>query len=1276
MKKTKFNTQQQQAIDIRGGDVKNILVSAGAGSGKTAVLAERVIKLVSNPDNNINIDDLLILTFTNNAASEMRERIGNKLKEKLNELLSAPDSSDNAIIKTKRQLSLLNKANVTTIDSFCNTIVKQYFYKLNIDPGYKIAGDDSCYELLKLSTEAMDELFEAKYEQKDSNFLSLMEYFCPLGLKDTDLRDILTALHKQLSNLPYPNKWLSDALEKYNCRDGKLNDDFYNLIMEFKDYQCSSLIDFIEQSCLKEIDKVNSSGGFSTEELDHLAKLRKPFYEMSEILNQAKNEKNLYAVSDIFSCKISNLPSLKTTNTEICNLHSNISDLKKKITQYGIRWKNMKTGFDFTSEKLIEIVKKQYNIINALINLYKEYADLYLSKKNELATYSFSDISQYCVKILLNDDGTPTPEAIEYRDKFAEVIVDEYQDNNQIQECLLNAITYDKNNLFMVGDIKQSIYKFRNACPNLFAYKYNTYNKEDLSQGNICIRLNKNYRSRKSVLDLVNFVFYQIMRQDFGNIDYNKEDALVDGFDFTASDGQIPHNICRDNELILCKLSDKSKPEYNDEYNSDLAEMKSNEVEAHIVAKKISELVNPDNPTYVFDSKLKKYRPCQLSDIAILMRNSKSNSSVFSNILNRYGIPNLSPTKCNLFETIEVKTVMSLLKVLDNPYRDLELILVLHCPVFNVTCDELAVIRLINKKASMYDNVLKYIDNNNNELTAKLSSFTDLYKKIKLLCISRPFCEVLDSIYRLTDYMNYVTLIKNGDLRIKNLQMLYDTALNIYNNGITDFGSIVERLSEIEKTNPSVSEFSLPEYDNAVQILTIHGSKGLEFPIVILSCTGSSLISKNKKESKITIDADLGLAFNFFDPKTRLKTSYIYEQAFKSLINLNLLKEELRLLYVAMTRAKEKLIITATHKLDCDDLANSRWNIYGDYNKEGLRLSLSAVREANNYLDWIMRAYYRADTLNKEFKKHGIEPIDIKSLLKITHLSAQDLDTDELDTAQTLKAYYKLCNSKAPVKAKEKLTEKLITEFLDTAAVNLPSKISISEIKRQYQIEAYKQMEYDLIQLDAPAAQDIIDMLSVNKKKNTELKFDIPAFLSEEKDILKGAERGTAYHTVLEHIHHDEHTDINSVKSQLNALLEKRIISRTEYNSINAVKILKFLQSPLGRRVCKAKKVYRETPFIMQLSPDEVYINQNYDNTSAKMLVQGIIDLYFVEEDYIVLVDYKTDKVNEKNSVDAICERYKIQLDFYKKAIELSTSLKVKEMYLYLISTDEAVIVN
>ena len=1276
-----YNKEQRLAIEKRGGKIKNILVSAGAGSGKTAVLTERVVKLVCDENSGVDIDRLLIMTFTKNAASEMRERIEDKLKQQYASL--AFTDNIKKINHIKKQISLLNRANITTIDSFCNNIVRQYFYKAGVDPAYKIAGDDSCRELVKLKNSAIDELFLIKFEVKDNDFLMLLDFFCPEGINTEKIKDIFFELDNFLSSVPFPEKWLESALNIYKTKGEEvLSDDMRSFLSEYM--QNMGVIG--EETLTKALLLINETRENYAYNAEITSNKKLDVYENAVAATAELLDKCMYACADydrLYNIFKSSLPSLRGGSRNNPPELEPVFDAVKKYRDTFKRkfWDKLKEIFAYEPESVKNTVKKHYRIIKALFGLYTEYTKLYREKKDEISVLSFADINRLCIKVLIDEDGNPSAEALEYRNRFDEVIVDEYQDNNMLQEYILNAVTYNKDNLFMVGDIKQSIYKFRHACPDIFAGKYKSFNKKELTEGDICICLNTNYRSRKSILDTVNFAFYQLMRSDFGGIDYNEEDALKTGADYHDKDNP---NITMQNEVIICSkniISDndnyyadiQKNTEYYEEDN-DIEELEKGEAEAHIIAQRIIEMTDKKDPFYIYDSDTGKYRPCILSDIAILMRSANTDGGIYSSVLNRYGIDTVSNSRYSLFDELEIKTIMSLLKVLDNPYRDKELITVLHSPIFNISCEELVKIKLIDKKGAMYDNIIKFL----NESTAdagikqKLERYIYINNRVSAMNAHKPFFEVLDSIYVLTDYINYIGMIKNGDMRIENLRLLSDMAKEIYDSGITDFSGIVKQLCETEKEMPMYDGATEVKPINAVRIMSIHKSKGLEFPIVFIAQLNKDIM-RMRNEKNVIIDMDMGIAFNDFDVKTRIKTPFINRTVLSELKKSSSFAEELRLLYVALTRAKEKLIMVGSVK-DIDK-AENMWQEYSNYSKEGVRLPIYAINNAKSYLDWLMIAYERKNVFNESMAKSGIEPIDIDEILKISIISSGEINTDEYDT-QRIKAVYDSIDPRdASSDEKERLDKILLLDYLDKTAAVMPSKISVSEAKRQRQIAEYERLEHDISSLGAPSAEDIIKALTVNKEKDTAFVFDDPAFLSEEKTILYGAQRGTAYHTVFEHLKFNADSDLDCVKAQLEKLLEQNILSTAEFNSVSPDKFIAFLNSPLGKRACASDNVYREIPFVMRMSPYDVFVEGRYGYTDAGLLVHGIVDLYFEEDDGIVLVDYKTDKIDSINTKQNLCEKYKIQLEFYKRAIELSSGKHVKQMYLYFVSADEEALV-
>lgn len=1285
----KFNEEQQLAIDITG---CNVLVSAGAGSGKTAVLTERVVNIISNPDNDTNIDNLLILTFTNNAAAEMRKRITDRLKEMRDELLIHKDETKK-LQKIREQINLIKKANITTFDAFANSVVKQYFYKADVDPGIRIAGGDDSSELTKISATVLDELFEKKYEENNKEFLTLVDYFCPTDNDDSNLRKALLSILHKTSSLPFPDKWLENCSTLYDSSLDKKTA-LFSLTLERLEYVKHKVMPEYERA-IAHIHAIKNKYLDYYETDDRVIKLCENCFgaigDVFENIHQNVMNSKSFDDAAVHTQSIE-IPELRITSKgapdEVADFYNiTVKKVYKKNTN-DMYIKPLKASFsNFDAD--IEIINRQKEILDYLLTLYAEFNRAYTLKKNELMVASYADISHYCLKILVNDDGTPTNEANTLGEKFKEIIIDEYQDNNPLQEEILKALSGERKNLFMVGDVKQSIYRFRYASPEIFTHKYNSYSKDDYTKDNVCVCLNQNYRSRQNVIDFVNFVFYQAMIKELGGITYDQYSALKAAADYGQIPDDLANRICNQNELIIYNSDNVGKGENYDDATSsqndnknDVGELSEAENEAHIAAKKITELINPENPFYIYD-KSGKYRPCTLSDIAIIMNHPNKFLVKYESILGSYGIPVIIESKANIFNTIEIKTVIALLKVIDNPHRDAPLITVLHSPMFSVTCNELVKIKLeplkadlVERHESLYARMLEYIDmpEADRNLVEKLKKFVALREKVTLMLRAMPVSYMLARLYRMTGYINYVSIIQNGDIRVKNLKILLKKVEELSNSGITDFTSIVEKLSEMETNGETIIDDSAKADFDAVNIMSIHKSKGLEYPIVIVTQLGHTLTTYDM-DRPLKINTDYGIAFKDFNESKRETQESRQMEAFKELYKRDSVSENLRLLYVAMTRAREKLIMIGGSDINKNpEFFEETMDFYED-NQPSLTLSFDKIYNAKSFLELIMNTYKNGkcyyNSTNGDF-------IDIDSLLKITAIK-DNIEIEDLGDISYIKNLLDEAEQKESLQ-KKALDKKLKPIPLDESVI-LPSKLSISEIKRQHMVEQYNQLESELFASGAPAAEAVWEQLSQNKERDTSIKLDMPDFYYDNSDTLTSTQYGTAYHTAFERVDFTKNT-IEAIEVQLLKLKETGVLKESEYKAIKPQKILAFLNSPLGRRAAAAKNVRKETPFVMRLSPNEVYRNNKYTDSSAGILVHGIIDLFFEEDDRIVLVDYKTDKVDSKNTKEKIAERYQIQLDFYKMAIDrgyamyhdsLTSKKRVVEMYLYLLNVDECV---
>lgn len=1220
-----FTKDQLKAIKERN---NNILVSAAAGSGKTTILVERIIDRVIN--DKINIDKLLVVTFTNYAAEEMKERILNRINE---ELLKNPEN-----IFLKEQVTRINKAQISTIDSFCLKIVKTNFKSLNIDPHFRIADTEEYYIMM---LETLDKFLEKYYEKNDEHFINVLEAFNKKH-HDKSFIDIFLRVYNESQNNPYPNIWLKNAYKEFNIKN---KDDFFksNTFLKIIEYSKSYLneaLEIFESIKLISKDYTNFDGLIIDGSLEKF--LYDEFYKYNLLLKyiEKKDYKNFLDLVDNLEYSRWSSKFLKD-HPNIREEVKNLRDISKKI----VKSINEKF-FNKTIDEIINNNNQIFPIIKNFCELIIEFDKYFMEVKKDKKLFTFNDISHFCLDILLKD-GKPSKIAKEYEKFFIEIIVDEYQDSNYIQEEILSSISSGKNK-FMVGDIKQCIYKFRQANPNIFNEKYNGYFSGNLS--GIRIDLNTNFRSNKSVIDSINFIFDKIMCSDLGNVEYNNHSKLYYNANF-------PHPKENDNILKNCEfcIIDCSK-ENDDQISDETLELKSIEIEAHFVAKKIISMIEEN--TLVFDKNI-GYRPVTYKDIVILMR-SNSFIEIFSNILSEYNIPVLSKSNSNFFDFTEIKTIINILKIIDNPFQDLPLIGTMYSPIFNFLPNELLEIKLFSKNNLFYNNILKFIEESKNtSLVKKSKNFILCLEKWQRLSRSLSINELLSYIYSDSNYYNYIGVLKDGKVRQDNLFKFLEKSISFENTNLHGIFGFISYIEKIKTFSQDIGTSVNSENENLVRIMTIHKSKGLEFPIVFISNLNKKFNEIDYKNS-IIFDEQYMLGVSIFKPisnevsSTRKIIDSIQKELIKTKSKEEAYSEELRILYVALTRAKEKLILTGCISKNFQETLKKLENLIINNNinnhKKFLPKYFINESNSNNYLAWIYSVIknYDKDNLWKLYKE------DISSIMK----NEKNLNTNNIDKLSNIKNYtfknlITLDCKKDYSNNKQYINFSLNWKYPNLIDQNINSTSSISEIKRAFQTK-FLSSEKNTLNL-------------FNKTT-----FQLPTFYnSKSTNKLTPMQKGSIYHKIFENLDLRTST-INDIHTLINSLINKNIISEEESKVINISKILKFLNSDLAERIRKSKNVQREIAFRIGLYPKEIYSDEYFKNSKSLILVNGIIDLYFEENDKIILVDYKTDKILDK---EYLKDRYKLQLDIYKKALERATDKNVSECILYLIFNEKTLII-
>jgi ATP-dependent helicase/nuclease subunit A len=1224
-----WTKEQKAVIESRN---RNLLVSAAAGSGKTAVLVERIIRMITEGENPLDIDQLLVMTFTKAAADEMRERVLLAVDEKLKE---DPENGH-----LQMQAAMIPYARITTIDSFCLGIIREHYNQLDIDPAFRV-GDEG--ELLLLRGSVMEQLLEDYYEAGDEEFSRFVETYAT-GKSDRGIEDHIMAVYNFSGSNPWPEKWL-EACEK-----------------ELEDYEEGSDDRLMETEWMRFLmwDVAMQTGEFCAQLKEALAVCDEENGPAAYIPMLTSDLRMLQAIGNAkdYGCLNELLGS--ASFDRLASIRSKEIDADKKSFVTGCRDRvkkavgKLRDLYCFESiETVVRDLKGTAGAVRMLLRLAGEFHDRYQEAKQEKNLVDFGDLEHYALEVLLEETGegerTPSAAADELSRQFEEILVDEYQDSNDVQEALIHAISRERfgtPNVFMVGDVKQSIYKFRLARPELFLKKYESYPREDgLYQ---TIELHQNFRSRDSVLSGINEVFYQIMTKGLGGILYTEDAALHPGAVFEPTEetvgGKLELHMVNTGGGLLKQLEADPADDYT-----------SREMEAKLIAARMKELINPETGLKVWDKKEKRYRTACYGDMVILLRSLSGFAEDFVNILMNEGIPAYAERRTGYFTAIEVETVLCFLSIIDNPMQDIPLAAVLKSPIVGATDEELARLMAVFKRTAkkgqdrgIYGAWMYYLENcpedeREGELYGKLAAFSDELADYRRIAGYLSIHELLYIIYENTGYYDYIAAMPAGEARQANLDMLVEKASAYEKTSYSGLFHFIRYIENLKKYDTDFGEAALAGDENTVRILSIHKSKGLEFPVVFLAGMGKKF-NKQDLYGKILIDPDLGIATDYLDLELRVKTPTLKKNVLRRRLELEALGEELRVLYVAMTRAKEKLIMTGT-----DRYLDKKLERFSDIKRTAGQIPFTILSTADSFLDWLLMSLSgklsESALLSDAGAETGLMTVRSYSVadlvgVEIEHQAEKKLSKEELlnfDCARIYDEAYAAGISAA-----------FAYRYPHTADIGLHTKLSVSELKKQGQL--------------------------IDEEESTFLP-TIPAFLLEEsgkKDQGGGAFRGTAYHRALELLNFPGMKTISDVEMALDTFRREKYMDEESLSLLDAGILWNFLSSPLGRRMSAAQAkglLYKEQQFVIGIPAREMEVC----SSDELVLIQGIIDAYMEEEDGLVLIDYKTDHV-VRGRESLLTERYGIQLEYYKRALEQMTGKKVTEKIIYSLTLQEEIV--
>ncbi|GKQ42680.1 ATP-dependent helicase/nuclease subunit A [Companilactobacillus sp. RD055328] len=1195
-----WTTEQKQAIFDTD---KDILVSAAAGSGKTTILIERVITKIMNGQD---VDKLLIVTFTKLAAKEMKDRLISRLRSEIN------NTTDTIVkLNLQQQLAKVPAADISTLHSFCSNVIKKFYYLIDLDPSFRLMTDDT--EQMLLKEQAWNIVRDEYYQNNDQDFIELTKNFSK-DRDDQGLQDLIYKLANFAITSPNSDEWLDSLSQLYQLND----DDF-----EKSNFYKEILLPNILQSLKEQLNLMKKAQSLALEN-ESCAKYIDPFSEAILWLEDFIEKIGIYSFDDL-ATNISSFKfktARKKPGTQEDEMTKVVQDIQTNIKD-NFKKKILNDLVITNSENMTQIMNNSYKLIVKLVEAEKRYLEQFKVIKLHNKTLDFNDLEHFTMDIFKVEENGTRVAAEYYQNKFTEIMIDEYQDVNPMQESIVQSLQQNSNNFFMVGDIKQSIYGFRQAAPYLFAGKYDEFGRSN--DTNELILLSNNFRSSKTVTSFVNNIFEMMMDNQVGGVDYDDRTKLIPGAKF-------PDNVDTSVEINIMDINSADEEGVNKRI-----------VEITQLRSRIQKLVS--DKYQIFDAKKGTNRDIRYSDIAILSRSK----GYYTDIVSSFGsanIPVYVSDSQNYFQTMEVQVMIEILKLIDNPEQDIPLVAVLRSPIVGINENELAQIRIDNSGLNFYHTVLTYLENNDNQLTNKLEVFLKQLKNFREKANQASISELIWSIYQETGFLDFVTGMPGGKQRSANLHALYQRANEFEAMNFQGLFRFIRFIERIEANQKDLSQPSSIESDeDAVNVMTIHGSKGLEFPIVFL-IDAAKKFNTDDLTGDALIDVQQGLGIKYIDYDRELRFSTPVRGLIKQKKNISNISEELRLLYVALTRAKQKLIIIGSTKSlskkieawQTVDLTNSKIDLYDRLNFK-------------SYLDIIMSCILQDSTSTS-----GSSFFNKELNTQILFIKPENIDLSIISP----KKIFKIKNKPT---ADDKFTQ-TVKKILDfqypyEKSVKTTAYQSVSEIKFLF---------------GDPDEDSLVKSQIIDSGRYTLNDFQKPKFLMTEENV-SGAEIGSATHLILQKLSLDQKPTIESVQKLINNLTNNGLISSAVSKKINILNIIDFFDSDLGMQVMNNRDtLQREYPFSMVVPAKKLFDSGSVDDD---ILIHGIIDGLIETKEGIIIFDYKTDNVindnSAKNSVDSAVKNYSGQLNLYEAAIENIENKQVIGKYLYFLRLGKCV---
>ncbi len=1255
---------QREAFTKRGG---SLLVSAAAGSGKTAVLVERIIRLVTEEKKDV--DRILVVTFTRAAASQMKERIAKALEE----LLEAHPEDEHL----QRQSSLVHHASISTIDSFCLDVVREYIHLTELEPDFRMADQG---EMALLGQDVLTKLLEDKYAQQDPAFLNLVDNFEP-EKREGSLGENVLALYRYSQAYPYPARWRRHAVSLYDAdTPEKLEQqawiksitDYIRTLAREEALQLNALLETVGDN------ELNPEKGYKTVLRDDLIYLERiaaaQSYEALFRAAAVRGRSDWAALRSVKGDDKAQLEQAKMLRSEI----------KKQFAD-----KIPGTYLFMSVEELADFVSRCAPYAQALVDLTDEYEERFARAKRDKNTADFSDIEHEALNILWESrDGAegPTDAAASYAQRFDEIMIDEYQDSNLVQETLLSAISREHHggipNRFMVGDVKQSIYRFRQAMPELFMEKYDSYRKTHVQAGS-CIELSSNFRSRSHILEGVNMLFRQLMQPDIGGVVYDEHAALYPGAKFPERDDDsfcsneiwIVDTDCVDQSDEQCaedKEEDSSHPDAPAQMpDSETAaeELSDDEREAAVIGQAVLEMVGRET---ILDEHTQQYRPVKFSDIAVLQRSLAGHSDVYMRVFGAMGIPVYTDSGSGYFSTGEVRIVLDYLTIVDNPLQNIPMAAVLRSPFGRFTDEEIAAIYLSGKEYFIWEKMQRLAQEGG---SGKITAFVRRLEMLRGQMRELPLQELLWRILEGTHFLDYVSAMPSGEQRRANLDMLVEKAALFDKgsySGLFQFLRYVEHLRsyEIDYGEAPVGMSG----EGSVHLMTIHKSKGLEFPIVFVAGLGRRFNTREASGSLI-IHGDLGLGIDMIDPQRHVKITSPAAGAIGRRALMDARGEELRVLYVALTRAKEKLILVGS----AGKKEREKWYSAAVGDKESLSFTVRA--EAANPLHLVMAGALRHISANAFRQTEGCGEADPSSAvyrdgcgfqLRLVPAKAADEEFREDEMRQEEERYSEI----DPAREYDPETAARLSDVLNRSypwedKAMIPGKVSVSYLKAE-QYEKEQERIYQLLEDRDEQSLPAVKINEAAPEGSDPAGRDEGVQRSESHALMGAAARGSLIHQYMQYIDYGMVRRGEEPAGQLEWMIKCGKIADSKREVLSDHLFAAYYDSVLCQRMADADRrhmLFREQPFVLGETARKIKSEWDSDDT---VLIQGIIDAWFIEEDEIVVLDYKTDRVPDGDA-GSLVRKYKTQLDLYAGALERITQKKVKEKLIWSFALDRQI---